>query len=396
MRRLAGSERLWLTADRLAPPFVNQLVLEDPSGDLSAADWGSAVLAAASATPGSSARLTGSLGWSRWVDDRPPRVRRVDGSAWDGQDGGGAPFLASGLPPRSGPTAEVLVVEGDTARVVVRTHHAAMDGRGTTIFARRLFAAARGETLPPLMSDPASTDASMAASLGGVPEAPGIRDCPSVLGEARPAPMATRWVRRDFSGSPGSRLLPRVAVALARRVGEGARRRVRIDVPVDLRRHAPSSEVVANLTGLLRLPVGALLGTGEPSIAVAAALDEALESRQELGFPLAADRMRWLPLALMTWAGRSAAEKALAEGSYSTTATVSNLGRMDLDALSAPGFTPRSAFWIPPGSPGLPLFLTLTGGRHGVTLCGAAPLALADGGRLEHLMDELVAGLAGQ
>ena len=43
-----------------------------------------------------------------------------------------------------------------------------------------------------------------------------------------------------------------------------------------------------------------------------------------------------------------------------------------------------AAIFIP-----FPLFLTLSGSSQGVTLCGAAPLGLSDGGRLEAFMTRL-------
>ena len=390
-RALSGVERIWLTADRLAPPFVNQLVLEAPTGDLGAVDWSAAVAAAAAAVPDLSVRLRGVLGWTRWAPGPPPRLVRIVGSDWDGASGGGAPFLARALDPRTGPVAELVVVEGSTPRLVLRTHHAVTDGQGTLAFARALVAAARGE--PPIPVPPsATTDADLAAELGAIPETPPAADCPSPLGPAVDAPLGVRWVRARVDGA-GRRLLPRAITALASRA-RADRAAVRIDVPVDLRRHRPSPPSTANLTGLVRLPVGRLLAETEPSEAVGSALRAALADTEEARFPLVPAVVRWLPLWLMERIARKGAIQALATGRFSTSGTVSNLGRLDLAALAVPGFTPHRAFFIPPGSPALPVFLTLTGDDEGVTLCASAPLALAANGRLEALMDDLVGRLA--
>lgn len=383
---------MWLTAARLARPFVNQLVLEAPGADLHATDWGAALRKVAETTPGLGLTLSGVLGWARWSDRVPPRARTVDGGEWSGLDGGGAPFLASDLDPRTGPTTELLVVEGSTPRLILRTAHATMDARGTLLVAERLFAAARGEDLEPLTASPLN-DEELCAELGVPPEDPPNTDCPSPLGEARPAPLATRWVRRDVPGASGRGLLARVCVLLARAVSENARDAVRIDIPVDLRRHRTGLQSTANLTGLLRLPVGRLLASLDPEGAVTAALRTALAANEEAAFCGMARRVRWLPLGLMEWGGRRGAQQALEQGRFSTSATVSNVGRLDLSGLAAPGFSTQSAWFIPPGSPGLPLFLGLQGTSQGVTLCAAAPLGLADGGRLEVLMDHLAQAL---
>ncbi len=387
-RPVSGVERLWLAGARLARPFVNQLVLESPEGNLHASDWETALSHVAETTPGLGLTLSGALGWARWTDRVPPKVRVVDGRGWSGLDGGGAPFLTSDLDPRTGPTTELLVVEGSTPRLVLRTSHATMDGRGTWLVAERLFAAARGQVLDPI---PASllSDEELCAQLGVSPETSPISDCPPALGEVRDGQLATRWVRRDVPRVSAQGLLARVCVLLAREVSSGDRGRVRIDIPVDLRRHREMLQSTANLTGLIRLPVGRLLSERDAESAVSDALRSSLSENEEARFCVMARRMRWLPLGLMEWGGRRSAGQALSQGRFSTTATVSNLGRLDLTPLNAPGFTPTGAWFIPPGSPGLPLFLTLSGSSQGITLCGAAPLGLADGGRLEAFMTRL-------
>ena len=95
----------------------------------------------------------------------------------------------------------------------------------------------------------------------------------------------------------------------------------------------------------------------------------------------------------MVRAGRKAALQNLKAGRYPISATLSNLGWQDLRLLRGAGFTAQKAFWIPPGNPGLPLFLTLTGDDEGIEVCGAMPIGLADEGRLENLLSELRADL---
>lgn len=391
-RRLSGLERIWLMADRIAPPFVNQLVLEAPGGDLDAVDWDGAVDAAAAAVPGISARLRGILGWTRWTAGPGPRVMRVTDSAWDGWSGGGAPFLARRLDPRRGPVAEVVLVAGPTPRLVLRTHHAALDGRGTMLFMETLARVARGQDPVPVPDDP-TTDLQLARDLGATPEASVSSDCVSPLGPAVAAPFAVRWVRRRFEG-PTRGLLARTAAALAEHVPEALRDRVRLDVPVDMRRHRTALRSTANLTGLIRLRPAGPMGTSELVSAIADRLREGLRAAEEARFPLVPPVLAWLPLWLTEGVAKRSARRSLKDGAFSTTATISNLGRLDLPALAVPGFAPTRAFFIPPGSPGLPLFLTLTGDDEGVTLCGSAPLALASNGRLEALLDAVAERLA--
>lgn len=391
-RRLSGLERIWLMADRLAPPFVNQLVLEAPTGHLDGVDWDAAVAEAARAVPGISVRLRGVLGWTRWAPGPAPCLVRIADSTWDGQCGGRAAFLTSAINPRTGPVAEVVLVPGPTPRLVLRTHHAALDGRGTLLFMEALGRVARGEE-PGFIPHDATTDLELARALGAAAPEPVSADCVSPLGTASPAPFGVRWARRRVDG-PTAGLLARAAAALASEVPTGQRARVRIDVPVDLRRHRPALRSTGNLTGLIRLPMAAVTAAADPVSRIAEQLRDGLRTAQEARFPLVPRVLAWLPVSLIAPFARQAARRSLATGAFSTSATISNLGRLDLAAFSVPGFAPTRAFFIPPGSPGLPLFLTLTGDAEGVTLCGSAPLALASNGRLEALLDALAARLA--
>jgi len=385
-RLVSGVERLWLAADRIAPPFVNQLVLEGDGAGLDA-DRVSAVIDAVSARlPGSRMRLQGRLRRLAWVADGPtPRVRRVDGSGWTGAGPEGAPFLLDPLPPAVGPTTEVVIIDGEPARVAVRTHHAVMDGRGTLEFARAVFAALRGDEVPVVEAGP-TTDRDLALAAGRSPEDAPPRDCPApVRGASGGAAQGMTWRRVRLSSAP-RRLLPRLAIAIADATGEPCR----VDVPVDLRPARPGLASTANLCGLVRLPVS----PGADPEQVATDLRGRLDRGEGADFVLASERVRGVPLSLMAHVGSTSANQGLALARFGTTATLSNLGRIDLTSLSCDRFTARRSFFIPPGNPGLPLFIALNGDPDGVELCATAPAALASHGRLDRLLERLVGGLA--
>jgi hypothetical protein len=367
VRRLSPVERVWLAADRLCPPFVNQLVLEG-DGVPDEAAW--------RAASGPGLVLRGVLGGCRWVPGPAAPVRTVDGSAWDGFGPDGAPFLRDPLPP-SGPTCEVLLAPG---RVVFRSHHAVMDGRGTLVWVDDVFRALRGEAVPAL--DVGVTDLDLAR-----PGPPARRrdECPAPTGRAVASEGVT-WRRRTVAG-PVAKVLPRVVHTvgtLALRQGAP----VRIGVPVDLRRDAPSVRSTANLTGMVFVPVG----RGDSVEDVARAL-EALVPQAGL-FVHEAAPLRGIPLAVMAWAGRRGAARALRLGRYGASAAVSNLGRLDLAAFHGGGFRARRAFFIPPGNPAQPFFLALAGHPEGVELVATTPAALATDGRLDAALDFIARSLA--
>jgi hypothetical protein len=102
---------------------------------------------------------------------------------------------------------------------------------------------------------------------------------------------------------------------------------------------------------------------------------------------------RWLPLALMVAVARRDARRALAASRCGSSAVLSNLGPMPLPALSGAGFRARRCFFVPPGNPGLPLFLAVSGDPEGIELCACMPTAVASGGRIEALLEALASGL---
>lgn len=390
-RPVSGLERLWLVADRLHAPFVNQMVIEGdgepprPSSDLLAR--------LAEALPGFRGRLAGHLGGSRFEGDGPlPAVREVDGTAWDGQGPAGAPFLAAPLDPRRGPTNEILLVAGSPARLVLRTHHALTDGQGTRLMAQALLCALRGEPVAPAAMGPLD-DLALARGLGVAPERIPPNDSAAPQGQAQGTGFATTWARRRVPGR-FRRFLPRLILALARMrpLPEGCA--FRVIVPVDLRPHAGEGASTANLTGLLRLPVHEHLRAADPLAGVAAVLEDGVARKEAARVLLSSAFARHVPLALMAAIARGDARRALAKGRYGSAAIVSNVGRIDVAALSCPGFTARRAFFVPPGNPGLPLFLAIAGDDEGVELCATVPEPLATGGRLATLLDVLAGALA--
>lgn len=387
-RRLSGMERLWLVADRLDPPFVNQMVLEGDGYPVPPRPWSEILTSIAAAQPSARARLHGWLARSRWAADGPlPPLRELEAPGWLGQGPEGAPFLAASLDPSTGPTCEILVVKGAPTRVIIRTHHALMDGQGTLLLARAFFAVLRGEEPPHAELGPMN-DAMLMRELGVEAERMLPTDSAAPQGSADGVEMRVTWLRRRVEGR-FSALLPRIAFALARWHPLPAGRSFRIAVPVDLRLHSPGLSSSANFTGLLRLDVAEHLRTPDPLQSLAQAFKEGVARRDAGGVIVAAEFARFLPLSFMGWFARWGARRALRLGLYGPSAILSNLGKLPLEEFSGAGFSARRCFFVPPGNPGLPLFLTITGDSSGVELCATVPQSLATRGRHVELLDVL-------
>lgn len=76
-------------------------------------------------------------------------------------------------------------------------------------------------------------------------------------------------------------------------------------------------------------------------------------------------------------------------------ATLSNLGRLDLEAMGGPAFRPERAFILPPGNQGLPLLMVLVGHARGLEIAAAGPRALCGDGRLEALLADMAGFIRG-
>jgi hypothetical protein len=81
--------------------------------------------------------------------------------------------------------------------------------------------------------------------------------------------------------------------------------------------------------------------------------------------------------------------RAIKKNSITPTATVSNLGMIDLSELSCAEFQAQRCVFAPPGYDGVPLFLDLIGNPDGLELSARAPMALGSDGRLLALLEEL-------
>ncbi|MCB9681035.1 MAG: hypothetical protein H6733_06140 [Alphaproteobacteria bacterium] len=390
-RPVSPLERAWLVADRLYGPFVNQMVVEgDGAVDVDALR--AAVAQASAQAPGARVVVRGWVCRSRWeAQAAPPPVREVDGSGWDATSEAGAPFLRDPLDPVDGPTTEVVVVRGDRPRLIVRTAHATMDGGGTIAFAHQVCAVLRGQDAAPLVGT--DTDLVLARRLGADRNPPPVHDALPPSGPPEPALDGVTW-RRVRVDAPPRGLLGKVAVALAAhaRATSDAPGPVRFDVPADLRRALPDvAPSTANLTGMVQVDV-------TPD-STPAQVDQAVRDAVAAGAPGRSLRgtafLGHLPLWLMVAASRRGAADHRARGRFGVTGVLSNLGRMDLDALSFPGFAARSVFWIPPGTEVTALFAGFSGSPDGVDLVVTMPRMLADGGRIEAVVDAMAAAMRG-
>ena len=377
-RPVSGLEVKWLAAHRIEPPFAIDFVLE-LDGLLEAERLERAWQAVVTAHPGLRVRMKGRLARRRWVADGvAPPIVRVRHPGWDAQHGLPQAAFAVELDPEKGPVGVLGLVPGlgsSTHTLVLRILHAVTDGRGGLAVLRDLLRALGGEGLGESRFV-SVTDAELSQAAGGVSTPPPVADrAPHARGAANPGARGGTWTRVTLS-APAGNVYGSVVQALARWPRGGP---LRYTLPVDLRRHRPDLPLtIGNLTGLVHMDVSDVLQGSNGAEAFSRALRHAVEQGRHHGPVLESEAMRKLPLRLVSGAGGALSTRDQRRGVVPASATVSNLGRIELADWTAGGLRARAVFVGAPASPGLPLLAVLTGNDDRVEVTGAVPAAWGD------------------
>lgn len=348
VRRVSALERYSLVLNEVYRYHVDGIL--EGEGQVDPVALQRAVDQAAEANPAIRVRLRGFLGFSRWVDSGiAPQVRPMPLADWDGNSEQGAPFLQQRLDAlRGGPVADVLVVpcnDGRT-RLVFRTLHAAIDGRGFLHWVNEVCRVMRGEPLQGSSSTLTDLDV-QAQHKQNVPEEPQTPpvSCIPVLAPAESGRETLSYVwRRAIVGNNVSQLLPKTALFLA----DWARRRepgeVGFTIPVDYRGLRTDEMGIGNLTGYLRLNVPA---DSTPRTLVQQ-LNQRLRAfadcRQFPGVRV----LLWLPIWFMVRQLRPKIDTVLYTVNPGLpTGGVVSMGNMKAETFSFPGFQASMIYGIP-------------------------------------------------
>lgn len=390
-RKLSMNERTFLALDRFGA-MNSQFVFE--GNDIDITQLREAVQIASEANPGSRLVLRGSLRWCRWVDSGvSPPVREVDGSKWDGTGPAGAPFLNERLDFRNGPTCEVLVVrghplpEGNKVRIIFRTNHGVMDGRGTFVWIKDVFRVLNGQK--PIGSTSSLTDTELALSVQKKTRQPLPPVFLSPTGRAEGRETGTIWSHRFIKAGKIPGLLGRLSVLIAEEAWRHADGEVLIAIPVDMRRHRPDLNSTANLTYSIYVPVK----RGDTPEKVTAEIKRQLNENCECMLTPSDELLHFVPLCLIARQARKIMDERHRRGLYGMSAVVSNMGQDSLENYRGGGFETRSIWAIPPALEYFPCFIGIMHNGGTLHIMTTMPRVLATRNRLEILMDRIVSEL---
>ncbi|ARU57421.1 peptide synthetase [Oleiphilus messinensis] len=391
-RKLSPIERYYISCDKrtfpFATPCLNQMTLEG-RGNIDERAWADAVRVASQANPGSRVVLKGHLGFAKWVDSgKTAPFRVVNGGDWNGQSDVGAPFLNDPLPAREGPTCEVLLAKCTTRHYIIfRSHHGAMDGRGTQHFADDVFRVLRGQ--PPIGENNNLSDLELSETLTEARSELITDEVTAPTGTPKGNNAERIWLRRTVKGK-FSKVLARVAISIANSTRRHSDTAVRFQLPVDMRARIDGLRSTANLSG------GLVMGVN-PDTTIEQwqhTIKDNLKHLREAQIPrfmkfVPVRLLCWISLAMMQRSNEKLAQKRMISGRYRTSGILSNLGLVPVDKYQGGGFITDSIFFIPPDFDTTAYFLTITGTREGVEFVLRMPRFLASEGRIEKALDDI-------
>lgn len=371
-----------LVTEARTPGFCIQLLVEG-DGVLEVETLRAAVNRAAEANPGARLVLRGAWAWLRWVDEGPtPPVRVLE--AWPGEDP--PPELERPLPPREGPTVEVVLAPGP--RVVYRCNHAAMDLGGLMHFAEEVSRALRGEA--PLGADFTLNDTELVTSMVGPRERAAMKSgFPAVFGGSAPAPSETIWRRARLVG-PCPSLVARATTILARVAAEAHGGALRVMIPVDLRNYRKDVRATGNLTSVLYMDIP----PDQPWRALQREIIKRLAAKEPLAIYPGERLFPWLPLWLVRWVYGAWLHNNRRAGQFPFSAMVTQLA-LSGAPLGGAGFNARSVAYLPVrvDLDFLPLVVAAVTSPDAVELVVSGPRGLVSEAQLERLREALVAEL---
>lgn len=384
-RRVSPGERVFHLA-RETDPFSRkyiQVVIEG-QGELKLSKWEAALAPIAKAHMGCHLTLKGHLGFSRWdTDGPPPRVREIS-TTWNGYDFSDRFLFPPPIDIRRDPLGEVLLLQGPVPRVLMRVHHAAMDGVGALLIARDVFRVLRSEAPIGSNSNSSEIDVWRAHNFG-------TRKIPSIPTDAitpfgSPCGIGTDpvWARRSIPARP-ARIIPKLALLLAEQSWQQAEGKFRIAVFVNLRRHLADGQVtLANCSGMVLVDVT----PKDTEASVHRKIFDQMRARTYLDMSPLVSAVHWIPSQVFK-PRLGSVLRQYQRGKFRASAYITHIGSFLPNEYSYDDFRAHRLIPIPPSDATAPLSLAICESEEAVEIVANAPAALAGEGRLDRLMDGL-------
>ncbi len=354
------------------------IIIEGESG-VTLAEWEAALAKVVDINPACRLRMIGKRQHSQWRSDgAPTRVRYIDNCDWDGRSHIGADFIkAARLDLENGPTSELIIVPGTPDRVMIRAHHAVMDGMGIVYFFQELFRALRGEPL--LGTNATFSDADLMLSVEAQ-QPPKLEGKPaSLTGGVRKAAVGNVWRRLSAPGVKPNYLLGKLAVWIKEFAAQYSNLPVRIMLPINVRRHCDGLNSMTNFTGIIIVEMAQTDGADE----FRRSLRDLLKSNAEAVYSQKGEYIKYLPMSWLDWLG---AKSARHENTKDTVG-ISNFGVVKPEQYSCEKFSAQSMFALPAFDGNAFIVIAIMNSAAEISV--GMPLGLAADGRFDAFMSFL-------
>jgi len=386
--KLSFSERGHFVLSKVQPTYYNHMIIEgDTNSDIGIDALTAAIKISSESNHGSRLVLRGLLNFSYLEDSGvPPPLRIVENVYWDGLSSDKADFFDASLNARSGPTCEVIYLKGDPNRIIFRTHHMVMDGIGTMLWAEDVFRVLRGEK--PVSFFAELTEYDLIKRMGEKPRVQFPQNNIAPTGKSDGiVSFKPRWIRRSVTGRY-SNLIGQISVLLAAEARKYSEGNFYVSIPVDLRQRNNYFKTTRNFVGIIYVEVKPDNSVSD----ISTNIRRQLENAEDLNFDIEDVYCRYIPVSIMKKSLTKRVLKRHSRSRYGSSATISNLGYVDIGKFTGGGFNAET-FFIVTALEYSPAFIILSGSKNLVEITLSVPDVLRTNNRDEKLMDAIVSGL---
>lgn len=365
-RKISGQEKIWTVLDQ-DNPFIIQVVFSLQS-KLNAERFKEAIKIASEKTPGAKVVKSGKWFFAHWKEKKEVDFNSIE-VEWNTN------YPLPTLPDiwnSKHRTCDIWHVKGSNEHLIFRAMHATMDGIGVILWAQQTLKAYLDQLLQKLTDTTIDVEIAKKFNLrfdtrqkeiakkfnlrfGVRKQEQNASSCFKKI--ENPEASGSTWQRiesninhKDLTGIIGEALY---------RINQGISKELecRITLPFDLRLREPKIKSTANLINSFVLN----LSQAKTKDKIHNFIFQRIYKKDDSIFPNMNRYICIFPTKLLKYLIKRNIDSCLMSNRFYLTATLSNIGDIDLKTISNKEFGIKEAFVVGPGSRICPLFITISG-----------------------------------
>lgn len=347
LRKVTLNERFYTIGEQLHPPFVMQFVVKG-NGVLNGQRMSKAIAVLTQLVPALQMKSNG----RRWENGSTPVLHQHKTAVPDDLN---HEIYQRKLNSSEGPCLEFHLFGGEQPALLMRVLHSLMDGTAAVHTLELLFALLRGETIAACTDFPSDEEFKQARS-GEHPD-----NAPDYRLEWQGFSTAMRVYETSSALVATPARVDTLSALAASWYAQYNNCAGRFLIPVNMRRHEQGNHSICNLSAPVFLDVKPADGTE----ATRTQLLGKINRKEELNVDAMEKYARVLPNFLLRKALKQYTQKAITTGRYPLSGFISDLGTIDLDALSCNSFQASDFFSIPVYTPLVPFCFICCSHKNG-------------------------------